>query len=356
MPEIEALEGAVIGALRGGDLAGVRAILPAAEAAAPGPLKPHYRALRSVLDGDDAAAAAAWEALLESREEATARLALRYFRLIGRAAQRAGRGPTLAASLDRLTRSVPGISVAAPEYDPEHVRRAEARRQALAGAGLPSILLCVMPTSAGSVLHDRLHAALGNAGHRISTHTEPDHVVPAWLEAFFAAGGAVGGNLTEASDASLDALGRAGVPRVLVHVCHPGAALVRLVDHVTRVVLGHPLRRLEWPYDLPPGWNDWDDPRRIDWAAEHHLPRLAAWARDWHAVAADPRRRGALEVLVTDDAALETDEAAVFGRIAAFYGLPPTILYRGGGRPAVATAWERRLGPGALARLEAVLG
>ena len=179
----------------------------------------------------------------------------------------AGRARELVDILDSAHRRFPEIEVG------RHSGFVTAQRDAIDN-GTPSILLITMPKSGSIYTATRLSEELGAPLCRISLDLVPkDHVVPS-RAASFANGGAICQEHLDASDENLDAMVKAGIRRIQVHVRDPRQATLSWVHHVETMVGEESYLRDLLSPKLPAGYNELSFTEKIDWHLDNHLPAL----------------------------------------------------------------------------------
>jgi len=193
-------------------------------------------------------------------------------------------------------------------------RRRDTRFWLLAGAyrgrtPLPAVVIIAMPKSGSIYMKLAVQRVLRVSRVRFGGYgfTEPvvrPNAIPRMQFGF-----CVCKEYLPASDHVIETL-RVAVPAVNVHVRDPRRALISWIGHLQdRLDAGQTAEA--WSFAervLPCGYADWSFAQRLEWHAEHVLPRLVAWIEGWVRVHDDPKQE--LKVVFSTFEDLERDPIA----------------------------------------------
>ncbi|HVT51376.1 MAG TPA: sulfotransferase domain-containing protein [Dongiaceae bacterium] len=109
------------------------------------------------------------------------------------------------------------------------------------------------------------------------------------------------------------------VPRVVLHLRDPRAALVSWVHHVNTIYKkGHYVAILQGVETrMPEKYFEWGIPDQLAWQTDHFLPTTVNWISRWMDVIEE--KSSSLEIMITTYPELAADSVALLARILKFY-------------------------------------
>jgi len=200
----------------------------------------------------------------------------------------------------------------------------DARRRRARARGLPGIVINALPKSASESIWNKLAEGLALAQGHISIGLFPDCLVVPYRARDLARGGLAAKEHLAATAANLQALDRAGIKRIVIHLREPRQATLswaHFLEGDVRKRLLAPLWRKTTP---PAGFFAKPFGAQLDWHINHYLPLAMTFIDDWVTAA----EAGAIEVAFLDFETFRTDADGYFDRLLAFYEIDPAGFAR----------------------------
>jgi hypothetical protein len=185
----------------------------------------------------------------------------------------------------------------------------------------PAILMVAVPKSASVLIIERLMLALRKPAVAAMGGAFPDFVL--CQEGFMRLErlqGIAHTHLAPSRTNLLELSMRFGLDRLLVHLRDPRQVIVSW-SHFIPAVIAHvdPVQRIH--YDMPEEFLSWNEPQRLDWLIDHHLPMFIAWIDGWMRAPQHPWF--STRILFTTFEEMKQEPLAFFRRILSFYDVPP---------------------------------
>ncbi len=202
----------------------------------------------------------------------------------------------------------------------------EARRRAGRERGLPGMVINALPKSASESIWNKLANGLGIAQGHITIGLFPDCLVVPHRARELARGGMAAKEHLPPTPHNLEALARAGLDRIVVHVRDPRQATLSWAHFLE----GDVRKRL-----LAPLWRKTSPEaaffrrpfaEQLDWHIDHYLPIALRFIESWVEVA-EARPHG-LRVKLLDFETFKTDPDAYFDAFLDFYGIDRSLFRR----------------------------
>ncbi len=203
---------------------------------------------------------------------------------------------------------------------PAELMRAQ---QAACERGIPAIALVAMQKSASEYIRDVLLRALDVPLCYPDLGTHPHNLlIPSTLRQM-ARGGLLARLHLDGAPGNLDALQRAGIERVFVHLRDPRQTTLSWVHHINRIPQTQfdQFRNYYLPA-VPAELRGWELAVQLQWATEHYFPAAVEVVRSWLAAPATP----GLAIEISCFERFADDPSAYLRRLLDFYGCPDARL------------------------------